>query len=210
MQETEGVIKYQLHHKSTATLPKWDMSAINTWRTLLYQLKLIGQQPEHYMGYGYGNISQRYKNEQFIISGTQTGNIAELSADNYCLVTATDLTNNTLYSTGGCKPSSEALSHASIYAQDKKIHCVIHAHNPDIWQATHALKLANTPKNIAYGTPEMADAIRQLFKSGQLAQQNLFTLLGHEDGVISFGLDFPQAAFAMINTLANAKAFSAR
>ena len=205
MQETEGVIKYHLHHKSTVADPAWEIAPINTWRTLLYQLKLIGQQADRYMGYGYGNISQRIKGEQFIISGTQTGGLAELSREDYCLVEETDLFNNTLYSTGPCKPSSEALSHASVYAQDKTIQCIIHAHSPEIWHATKDLKLAYTAKDIAYGTPDMAYAISQLFNSGQLKQQRVFTMLGHEDGVISFGQNFPQTAFAMINTLASAK-----
>ena len=204
MQETEGVIKYHLHHKSTVANSGWNIATINTWRTILYQLKLIGQQTDRYMGYGYGNISQRLKGEQFIISGTQTGGLAKLSTENYCLVEATDLNTNTLYSSGPCKPSSEALSHASVYAQGMNIQCIIHAHSPDIWQATKTLKLAYTPQNIAYGTPDMAHAISRLFNSGQLEQQALFTMLGHEDGVISFGLNFPQAACAMINTLASA------
>ena len=205
MQETEGVIKYHLHHQYTAANPEWDIAPINAWRTLLYQLQLIGQRVDRYMGYGYGNISQRMQGDQFIISGTQTGGIAELSIENYCLVEATDLHNNTLYSSGPCKPSSEALSHASVYAQDKAIQCIIHAHSPEIWQATKVLHLACIPKDVAYGTPDMAHAISELFNSGQLNQQALFTMLGHEDGVISFGENFPQAAFTMINTLASAK-----
>lgn len=205
MQKTEGVIKYQLQHTTTPANPEWDIAAINVWRTLCSQLQLIGQQEGRYMGYGYGNISQRMTGEQFLISGTQTGGIAELTLDNYCLVEATDLNNNTLYASGPCKPSSEALSHASVYAQDSTTQCIIHAHSPEIWHATKALKLARTPKEIAYGTPAMADAISKLFKSGQLEQHPLFTMRGHKDGVISFGQNFPQAAFTMINTLASAK-----
>lgn len=205
MQETEGVIKYELHHKPAIANPEWNIAAINSWRTLLYQLELIGQQVHRYQGYGYGNISQRTQGEQFIISGTQTGGIAELLAENYCLVEAVELSQNTLYSTGSCKPSSEALSHASVYALDKSIQCVIHAHSPEIWAATQKLQLACTSADVAYGTPDMAYAIAQLFNSGQLQQQAIFTMLGHEDGVIAFGQNFPQAALMMINTLASAK-----
>jgi len=124
MQETEGVIKYQLHHKSARANVAWNIYTMNIWRTLLYQLELIGQQADRYMGYGYGNISQRFNGEQFIISGTQTGGIIELSHDDYCLVETADLSNNSLYSTGPCKPSSEALSHASVYTQDMNIQCI--------------------------------------------------------------------------------------
>ena len=205
MQETEGVIKYHLHHKFTDANPGWNIASINAWRTLLYQLQLIGQQKDRYFGYGYGNISQRMQAEQFLISGTQTGGIAELSINHYCLVLSADLSNNTLYSSGPCEPSSEALSHASVYTQDNGIQCIIHAHSPEIWHATKYLKLACTAKDIAYGTPDMAYAIGDLFNSGQLKDQAIFTLLGHEDGIISFGKNFPEAAFVMINTLANAK-----
>jgi len=205
MQETEGVIKYHLHHKSLKVNPKWNIASINSWRTLMYQLELIGQQADRYMGYGYGNISQRIKCEQFIISGTQTGGIAELSIDNYCLVEATDLHKNTLYSSGPCKPSSEALSHASVYTQDANIQCIIHAHSPEIWRTTKVLKLAHTPKDVAYGTPDMAYAITELFNSGQLDKQPLFTMLGHEDGVISFGQNFDEAASVMIKLLVMAR-----
>ncbi|BCG63062.1 MAG: L-ribulose-5-phosphate 4-epimerase [Methyloprofundus sp.] len=205
MQETEGVIKYQLQH--TLTLPdnSWNLTTINIWRTLIYQLELIGQQADRYLGYGYGNISQRFVNEQFIISGTQTGGFSKLSAENYCLVTKANLSHNSLHSTGPCQPSSEALTHASVYAQDSAIMCIIHAHSPDIWHATQALQLAYTAKEIAYGTPEMAQAVTQLFQFGKLDKQPIFTMLGHEDGVITFGKDFPDAAFAMINTLALAR-----
>ncbi|MCF7971617.1 MAG: class II aldolase/adducin family protein [Methylococcaceae bacterium] len=205
MQETEGVIKYHLDHRQTATNPDWPLSTMNSWRCLLYKLELIGQTPTRYMGYGYGNISQRFIGEQFIISGTQTGGLTELSAQHYCLVEKADINNNSLYSSGSCKPSSEALSHASIYQQDPTIHCVIHVHSPEIWHATKELKLAHSAKNIAYGTPEMARAIGKLIHSEELKQRGLFTLLGHEDGVIAFGQDFPEATCALITALANAK-----
>ncbi|OQK17919.1 hypothetical protein AU255_08675 [Methyloprofundus sedimenti] len=205
IQETEGVIKYRLHHEVTTAHSDWNIATINTWRTLLYQLQLIGQQTDRYMGYGYGNISQRFKGEQFIISGTQTGGLAELTEVHYCLVEKADINSNHLYSSGPCKPSSEALSHASVYQQDQTIQCVIHAHSPEIWHATKALKLAHTALDVTYGTPEMALAIGELFHSEALKQRALFTLLGHEDGVLAFGQSFPQAACTIITTLANAK-----
>ena len=207
MQETEGVIKYHLDHRHTAANPDWPLTTMNSWRCLLYKLELIGQNPARYMGYGYGNISQRFTSEQFIISGTQTGGLAELSAQHYCLVEKADINSNSLYSSGSCKPSSEALSHASVYQQDPTIQCVIHAHSPEIWQATQELKLAHIPETIAYGTPEMARAIGELLHSGALKQQALFTLLGHQDGVISFGQSFSEAACVMIKALASAKQY---
>jgi len=205
MQETEGVIKYHLDHRQTSANPDWPLSSMNSWRCLLYKLELIGQNPKRYMGYGYGNISQRFTNKQFIISGTQTGGISNLLAQHYCLIEKVDLTHNQVDSSGPCLPSSEALTHASVYAQSKTINCVIHAHSPEIWQATQALQLPHTTPNIAYGTPKMAEAVSQLFQSEQLKQASIFTMLGHEDGVVAFGHDFAQTACALINILAASK-----
>ncbi len=205
MQETEGVIKYKLHHTLKPLNNALDLTELNVWRSLLYQLELIGQRPERYLGYAYGNISQRIKGEQFIISGTQTSGFSQLSAEHYCMVTKVHLSHNSLQATGLCKPSSEALTHASVYAQNSAISCVIHAHNADIWHATQALALACIAPDVSYGTPAMAQAVTQLFQSDKLNKQPIFTMLGHEDGVITFGKDFPEAAFAMINTLAKAR-----
>ncbi len=205
MQETEGVIKYHLDHRQTAANPDWPLTTMNSWRCLLYKLELIGQTPKRYMGYGYGNISQRFTDEQFIISGTQTGGISKLLAQHYCLIEKVDLAHNQVDSSGPCQPSSEALTHASVYAQSKTINCVIHAHSPEIWQATQALQLPHTTPNIAYGTPEMAEAVSQLFQSKQLKKTSIFTMLGHEDGVVAFGHDFAQTACALINILAASK-----
>jgi len=202
MQETEGVIKYHLDHKQTAPSQERSLSEINSWRNLLYKLELIGQNPTRYLGYGYGNISQRYSGEQFIISGTQTGGIAQLLAKHYCLIEKVDLVRNQVNSSGPCQPSSESLTHASVYQQNNNINCVIHAHSPEIWHATQHLALPHTSSNIAYGTPEMAQAVTQLFKDEQFQQQSIFTMLGHEDGVIAFGIDFPSTACSLITLLA--------
>jgi len=205
MQETEGVIKYHCHHQKVAANPQWDLSHINTWRSIMHQLELIGQHADRYLGYGYGNISQRTQQDQFIISGTQTGEFTELKPEQYCLVEKVDINANLLYASGSCKPSSEALTHASIYQQSASIQCVIHAHSPEIWQATQALQLAHTEAHIAYGTPAMAMAVCHLFHSHNFDSLPLFTLLGHQDGIITFGSDFTQAGCALITTLANAK-----
>ncbi len=205
MQEPEGVIKYHCHYQKIAANPQWDLSYINTWRRIMHQLELIGQRADRYLGYGYGNISQRIQQDQFIISGTQTGKFTELKAEHYCLVEKVDINANHLYARGPCQPSSEALTHASIYKQSAAIQCVIHAHSPEIWQATQTLQLPHTAKDIAYGTPAMAMAVSHLFDNHSFDSLPLFTLLGHQDGIIAFGSDFTQAGYALISTLAHAK-----
>ena len=204
MKEQEGVIKYQLEHKQKPINETFLFSEINAWRTVIFRLGLIGQDPERYGNLGFGNISQRLNSQscQFVISGSQTGHIEQLSPEQYCLVVNADPRKNRIQSRGLYKPSSESLTHASIYAQDSTIQAVIHVHSPEIWNNTAALNLPHIPANIPYGTVEMAMAVEQLFQSGSLQQTSLFTMLGHEDGVVTFGKNMPEAAWELIKYLA--------
>lgn len=206
MKEQEGVIKYQLEHTQQPVSRLFSFTEINAWRTIAVRLNLIGQSPERYDNIGFGNISQRVDphSAQFIISGTQTGHIEQLSPEHYCLVVAAEPHQNRLQSRGLCKPSSESLTHAIVYAQDNAIQAVIHAHSPEIWKHTVALALPHTGADIPYGTVEMAEAVEQLFQSGKLAQASLFTMLGHEDGVVAFGKNMREAAWELIKYLSQA------
>ena len=203
MQEQEGVIKYQLEHTQKPLNEKFSLSEINAWRTIIFRLGLIGQDPERYDNLGFGNISQRLDSQssQFIISSSQTGHIEHLSAEHYCLVVKADSHKNRIQSCGLYKPSSESLTHASIYAQDGNIQAVIHVHSPEIWNNTAALNLPHISADIPYGTVEMAIAVEQLFQSGDLQRTSLFTMLGHEDGVVSFGINMQEAAWELIKCL---------
>ena len=203
MKEQEGVIKYQLNHTQQPIGHEFSFTEINAWRTIAVRLDLIGQIPERYDNIGFGNISQRLTPDsaQFIVSGTQTGHIEQLSPEHYCLIVKAEPQQNRLQSCGLCKPSSESLTHASVYAQNNAIQAVIHAHSPEIWKHTAALKLPHTTADIPYGTVEMAAAVERLFQSGQLTQTSLFTMLGHEDGVVSFGRNMQEAAWTLINYL---------
>jgi ribulose-5-phosphate 4-epimerase/fuculose-1-phosphate aldolase len=204
MNSQEGVIKYQLKHSQKPISDKFSFTEINAWRTVIFRLGLIGQIPGKYDNCGFGNISQRLAahSDQFIISGTQTGHIEYLAAEQYCLVVKAEPVANRIHSCGLCQPSSESLTHASVYAQEPEIQAVIHVHSPEIWLHTAVLDLPHTAADIAYGTVAMAAAVEQLFQSGRLKQCALFTLLGHEDGVISFGKNLQEAAWLLIRHLA--------
>jgi L-ribulose-5-phosphate 4-epimerase len=206
MTEQEGVIKYQLKHKQQPVDPSFSITEINAWRTIFVRLDLIGQDPKRYDNIGFGNISQRIDpdSNQFLISGTQTGHIEQLSSENYCLVINAEPHQNRLQSCGLCKPSSESLTHASVYAQCNAIQAVIHAHSPEIWKHTAELGLPHTGAAVPYGTVEMATAVEQLFQSGMLKQTSLFTMLGHEDGVVAFGKNMQEAAWQLIKYLSMA------
>jgi hypothetical protein len=50
----------------------------------------------------------------------------------------------------------------------------------------------------------MAQAVKALVNSQQVSQLPLFTMLGHEDGVVAWGATLEQAAAVLIQQLANA------
>ncbi|MFK5950313.1 MAG: class II aldolase/adducin family protein [Methylococcales bacterium] len=212
MPETEGVIKYKLDHQDIAFDENIAVSDINACRTLLFKLQLIGQLNDRYAGYGFGNISQRINplnpdTIQFIISGTQTGGIETLSRQHYSYVTKATPEKNIIHSIGKTKPSSEALTHASVYRQDKKIQAVIHVHSPEIWHNTEQLKLAHTSASIAYGTPEMATEVARLMQTKQLKDEKIFSMLGHKDGIVAFSNSIESATLRVIKYYSRAIKF---
>jgi len=206
MKEKEGVIKYNLRHDSKPLPQGIDFSKLNSWRTIMVLLHFIGQDALRYEGLGFGNISQRLSKTRlsFIISGTQTGHLDPLSKNDFCIVKTADPKTNILISEGPCKPSSEALTHASIYLAAPKTQAIIHAHCPQIWKNTEQLQLANTNRKIEYGTPEMADAVTQLINTQSFNSGGIFSMLGHEDGIAAFAPTVKQAAEYLINCLAKA------
>lgn len=209
-QEQEGVIKYRSQHTQADLDAAIDIAEINAWRSIMQRLDLIGQDPARYGGLGYGNISLRLQHPSgsFLISGTQTGHLAHLNRAHYCIVLHADAPNNTLDSIGPCRPSSEALTHAVVYEQVPETQCVIHVHSPEIWQYGSELQLPCTAADIRYGTPEMAAAVAQLLTTEQCLNQRVFTMRGHEDGIVAFGNSAEAAAQRLITCLAEALAIA--
>ncbi len=203
----EGVIKYRLDHRQSELASDIDFKELNAWRSILYQLKLIGRVAEKYDGLGFGNISRRLVpgGEAFIITGSQTGHLANLTEEHYALIHAASPQHNSIQSSGLCRPSSEALTHAGVYRLDPSIQAVIHVHSPELWQNTQRLQLPHIAANIPYGTPEMALAVTALFNSGQLAALPIFSMLGHEDGIVAFGTSLITAANLLITMLVKAR-----
>ena len=204
----DGIIKNQLEHTVAPPLPAESLHEINTWRQLVYGLKLVGQDPARYGGYGYGNVSMRIppydapvNHRAFVITGTQTGEIGVLTPLNYTVVTAYSPERNLLVSEGPCKPSSESLTHGSVYDQDPAIRWVIHAHSPEIWRNAAALDLPTTAPDVLYGSPEMAGEVWRLFAETDVRSQGIFVMGGHDDGVVAFGATAEAAAEILIGTL---------
>lgn len=211
MNEQEGVIKYSLNHFNNPIADNINISEINAWRSIFFKLQLIGQIQGRYDGYGFGNISQRIssantQHTQFIITGTQTGNIESLTKKYYCSILSANPESNTIKSAGETKPSSEALTHASIYQSDPEINSVIHVHCPEIWNNTAILDLPFTPPSTPYGTPEMAIEVKRLLQQPRVKNIAICSMLGHIDGVFSFSSSMEKAAWSILNTYSKALA----
>lgn len=198
--ESEGVIKYQLDFERAGAVED-DLEQLNVWRSILYGLQLIGQDPARYEGYGFGNLSQRRPGDtrEFIISGTQTGHLPVLDNGDYVCVLACDIAHNRVAAQGPVQPSSEALTHAMIYQLNPSIRCVMHAHDPRLWRYGLDHAIPATDASVAYGTIEMAREVERLYRETSLPYCRTLVMAGHEDGVITFGDSIDAAGQAMLS-----------
>ena len=208
----EGAIKFDLQYTRTGLPEAVSLDALNHWRNTLRKRGLIGQDPHRYDGYGYGNVSQRAHARQsarghrsFIISGTQTGHLDSLDRDHYTLVESYDASINTVIARGPVKPSSESLTHGIIYDMDEHIHVVLHVHSPHIWCNATDLGMPVTDAEVPYGTPEMAHEVERLFNESNVSDQHIFSMGGHLDGIISFGITAKEAGEVLLSALAACK-----
>jgi hypothetical protein len=213
--QPEGVIKFDLLFTAAAPLSMDSISDLDAWRNILREHELIGQDPDRYQGYSYGNVSKRSGppaapkgRRSFIISGTQTGALTRLDNTHYVLVTACDIDHNRIVAEGPIRPSSEALTHGILYDLDERIRFVFHVHSSVIWGAARELGIPLTSPSVAYGTPAMAQEVQRLFRDTDLANRGIFTMGGHEDGVVSFGPTAESAGSILLETLAACRSHS--
>lgn len=202
-EEKEGVIKYALEFEEGSTPNHGQVADLLAWRKVLFQLGLIGQDPNRYHGLGYGNVSQRISDTcRFWITGTKTGHVDELDSTHICEVLSCDAKKNNLSARGQIKPSSEALTHGAFYSEDSKLRYVFHVHCPEIWQLADKLSLPCTPLEAAYGTPAMAEAVSSLLKRENYLSQPVVIMKGHKDGLFSYGETAAQAGNVLVDLLA--------
>jgi hypothetical protein len=208
--EREGVVKFELGFTPSLPLPGNTLAGINAWRRILYLLGLVGRDPKRYGGLGYGNISERIgpfpalpHQRRFIISGTQTGDLDRLREKHFVTVLECCPEENRVVAEGPIRPSSESLTHGSLYGLDDSLRSVMHVHSPEIWRHCLELGIPRTRKNASYGSPEMAAEVCRLLAAGE-GQAGLFAMAGHEDGVIAFGHSHEEAGTVLLRYLARA------
>ena len=186
----EGYIKFKANWDKSPALPIRFMKQLNRWRDILYKLNLIGAYEN---GVGFGNISRRFgKSNQFIISGSATGNLTTLTINHYSLVTNIDIDQNKLECTGPIMASSESMSHGVIYRECRTVQGIIHVHHRSLWRKL-IHKVPTTNKSAAYGTPKMAHEIIRLLKDSDLMVKKIIVMAGHEEGIFTFGDSLDEA-----------------
>jgi len=211
MKQQEGVIQFDLKYTWTPPLPPDGLLEINAWRKILHLLGLTGQDPGRYGGLGFGNISQRVApfdapapRRRFVISGTQTGGLADLDERHYALVLECRPETNRVVAEGPVHPSSEALTHGALYGADPDLRFVMHVHSPEIWRNAGTLGIPCTDPEAAYGTPAMAAEVARLLKTESVNDGKVLAMGGHEDGIVAFGRSAGEAGTALVNLLAGA------
>ena len=186
----EGYIKFNCTWIKEELPERYKIDELNSWRQKLYDQQLVGTYPD---GIGYGNISCRLADSSFLVTGTATGSIKQLTNEHFTRVINFNIGDNSITCQGPIKASSESLTHAIIYKSLPEVNAVVHIHNNDLWQ-----KLINnvptTSLQVAYGTPEMAKELDRLLTTTNLKEDKILVMAGHEDGLIAFGKDLAEAA----------------
>ena len=203
MAEVEGVIRFSYALQApSAPIPAALAQPLLAWRAVLRRLGLIGQRPDRYGGFGYGNLSGRVPGGEgaFIVTASQTSGALQAGLDDLVRVNHCDLQRFHADAEGYRPPSSESLTHAMIYAADRGVHWVLHAHSPEIWRNAAALGLPTIAAEVEYGTCGMAEAVAALLRSNS-NRPLVFVTLGHQDGVFACGDSAERSGRALLDCL---------
>ncbi len=186
----EGVTKYQcILEPGDAPDPR-GIAELSACRQRLFAQAFIGVYPD---GIGYGNVSVRIgSSNRFLITGTQTGAKAALTAQDFTEVVDYSIGDNRVHCRGKIAASSESMTHAAVYELDPAIGAVIHVHSRALWQQGMN-RLPTTAAAVAYGTPTMAAEMRRLYETSKLPRLKILIMAGHEEGLITFGATLAEA-----------------
>jgi len=192
----DGIIKYDFQFTKTSPLDKKLWEETEKIREELFAMKLIGWKD----GIGYGNISKREGEKSFVITGTQTGDKKSLDANDYTLVEDFEDEKFYLKSSGMIKPSSESLTHATIYNLDKDINAVIHIHSLNLWRFMLEGDYLKT-KDVPYGSKEMIKEVKRIYQDIKPLENPKFVMSGHQEGIMVFGKSLRSALITLFEVI---------
>jgi ribulose-5-phosphate 4-epimerase/fuculose-1-phosphate aldolase len=212
----EGVIKFAADHRGQRLDPEryGELAGeLAGWRQVMVMCGVVGQDPARYGGAGFGNLSARVGppssglgRRAMLVSGTQTGGRVQVGLDDFCVVERYDVRANRVASAGLVRPSSESMTHGAIYDLGPHIRAVLHAHAPTIWRRAAALGIPTTRPEVPYGTPDMALEMARLSRESALAERQILSMAGHQDGIVAFGRSLDEAGRVLMSYLARSLA----
>lgn len=179
----DGVIKFSYKLNFGKKIPEKDFLEIEKWRVIFFRMNFIGEYPEEKIGFG--NLSKRMTSpvDSFVITGTQTGAMANLKPEHYCHVIESNLEKNSVVAKGTIAPSSESLTHYAIYKNNPHINYIFHIHHQIFWEKLIQNGADATPEHISYGTLEMAEETSKIIGN---KEAGIFVMKGHQDGIVSY------------------------
>lgn len=203
MRET-GSVKFSCEHVPAKIASFAGFKELNRCRRKLIDLGLVGIDTN---GVGFGNLSVRDgASSRFYITGSGSGEIAELTPADLSRVVACDFARNWLRCEGTPIASSESLTHAAVYQSDPDAHAVIHCHDLKLWKALLSRNdVPATSNAVAYGTPELAYAVQHLFQTTDVKDQKIFVMRAHEGGLITFGKTMVDAFAVLMQEFTNSR-----
>ena len=142
----------------------------------------------------------RWNRIEIFYSGTQTGNLPQLTSAHYSLVEDYDIDANHVTCRGPVRASSETLTHAAIFELTNAIRAVVHVHHEGLWRRLQG-KAPTTHAKVRYGTPEMAKEFRRLYVETDFAATRIAVMAGHIAGLISIGEGLHEAGQRLLDFL---------
>ncbi|MEL6987972.1 MAG: class II aldolase/adducin family protein [Bacteroidota bacterium] len=191
----EGYIKFNCKWQEKPFESGIEIQQLIDFRNRVRKCGLIGVYDN---GIGYGNVSQRYIDNSFYISGSATGTIDSATQNHFSLVNSYNVRQNHVHCEGPSKASSESMSHAAIYASLDWVQVVLHIHDMEFWETNKGI-LPSTIQEAAYGTPEMALSIKEVLSKPVNVDRRIIIMSGHEEGILLYGKDFDEVWNLLIN-----------
>ncbi len=148
-----------------------------------HEFARLGLAPSHSSG-SYGNMSIRTSpgKPEFLITRT-AAMLADITEQELVLVERIDIQTLSIWTRGQWEPSSETFIHARLYEERPDINAIFHGHSSEILALA---QIPTTPKELPYGTMELADAALQL------KDHPIFNICNH--GFFSLGETMAQSA----------------
>lgn len=127
-------IKFKHNLKFSPPLLEENFIALEKWRIIFYRIGMIGQNKSE--GLSYGDLSKRILvgENEFIITGANTGQFANLDGAQYTRVKKCDVRKKIIEAIGPIAPSNTTHMHFLIFKNCPQINFIFHLNHEGIYQ----------------------------------------------------------------------------